>query len=263
MVVVIVRTARRLRSTGWAVALGLVLGGALGNLIDRIFRAPGFLRRATSWTSSRCSRPTASLPGVQRGRLGDRLRRRCLGACSRCCGIDFDGSRARTAPADAAEPPQPDPSQWAVTSRRLHRTLPVPDGLDGQRVDAGAGPAARAVAAPRPPTDRRRRRGRRRPGRAARATGSTAGSWLEVELPAAAGRPGRAPQAVEGLTVLYDDDDIVVVDKPVGVAAHPSPGWTGPTVIGGLAAAGLPGRHVRRGRAAGHRAPAGRRHHRA
>ncbi len=42
--VVIVRTARRLFSTGWAVALGLVLGGALGNLIDRFFRDPGFLR---------------------------------------------------------------------------------------------------------------------------------------------------------------------------------------------------------------------------
>ena len=40
VVVVIVRVARRLRSTGWAVALGLVLGGALGNLIDRFFRAP-------------------------------------------------------------------------------------------------------------------------------------------------------------------------------------------------------------------------------
>jgi 23S rRNA pseudouridine1911/1915/1917 synthase len=37
---------------------------------------------------------------------------------------------------------------------------------------------------------------------------------------------------------VYSDDDIVVVDKPVGVAAHPSPGWTGPTVIGGLAAMG-------------------------
>ena len=44
VVVVIVRMARRLRSTGWAVALGLVLGGALGNLIDRIFRAPGPLQ---------------------------------------------------------------------------------------------------------------------------------------------------------------------------------------------------------------------------
>lgn len=44
VVVVIFRVARRLRSTGWAVALGLVLGGALGNLTDRIFRAPGPLQ---------------------------------------------------------------------------------------------------------------------------------------------------------------------------------------------------------------------------
>ena len=41
VVVVIIRISRRLRSTGWAIALGLVLGGALGNLTDRIFRAPG------------------------------------------------------------------------------------------------------------------------------------------------------------------------------------------------------------------------------
>ena len=40
----ILRAARNLRSTAWAVALGLLLGGASGNLIDRIFRAPGFLR---------------------------------------------------------------------------------------------------------------------------------------------------------------------------------------------------------------------------
>jgi signal peptidase II len=44
VVVVIVRMAPRLRSTPWAVSLGLVLGGAIGNLIDRIFRAPGFLQ---------------------------------------------------------------------------------------------------------------------------------------------------------------------------------------------------------------------------
>ena len=66
-----------------------------------------------------------------------------------------------------------------------------------------------------------------------------------------------------GLRVVYSDDDIVVVDKPVGVAAHPSPGWTGPTVIGGLAAIGHRSSHQRRRRAAGHRAPARRRHHRA
>jgi 23S rRNA pseudouridine1911/1915/1917 synthase len=40
------------------------------------------------------------------------------------------------------------------------------------------------------------------------------------------------------MSVIHDDDDVIIVDKPVGVAAHPSVGWTGPTVIGGLAAAG-------------------------
>lgn len=44
VVVAIVRIARRLRSTGWAAALGLVLGGALGNLTDRLLRAPGPLQ---------------------------------------------------------------------------------------------------------------------------------------------------------------------------------------------------------------------------
>jgi 23S rRNA pseudouridine1911/1915/1917 synthase len=46
------------------------------------------------------------------------------------------------------------------------------------------------------------------------------------------------PRPVEGLNVVYEDDDIVVVDKPIGVAAHPAPGWTGPTVIQGLLASG-------------------------
>jgi 23S rRNA pseudouridine1911/1915/1917 synthase len=57
-------------------------------------------------------------------------------------------------------------------------------------------------------------------------------------MPAAEGQPPPAPLAVDGLRVLFDDDDFVVVDKPVGVAAHPSPGWTGPTVVNGLAAMG-------------------------
>jgi lipoprotein signal peptidase len=41
VIVVIVRTARRLGSAGWAICLGLLLGGATGNLLDRVFRAPG------------------------------------------------------------------------------------------------------------------------------------------------------------------------------------------------------------------------------
>jgi signal peptidase II len=46
VIVVIVRTARRLGSTAWAVSLGLLLGGAAGNLVDRLFRAPGVGRGA-------------------------------------------------------------------------------------------------------------------------------------------------------------------------------------------------------------------------
>jgi 23S rRNA pseudouridine1911/1915/1917 synthase len=71
---------------------------------------------------------------------------------------------------------------------------------------------------------------------AAKSDRVAAGEPLEVTLPAP--RPVEPPRPVEGLTVVYEDDDIVVVDKPIGVAAHPAPGWTGPTVIQGLLAAG-------------------------
>ena len=50
VIVYIVRTARRLRSLAWTIALGLLLGGAMGNLGDRLFRAPGPLRgRVVDW----------------------------------------------------------------------------------------------------------------------------------------------------------------------------------------------------------------------
>lgn len=46
-------------------------------------------------------------------------------------------------------------------------------------------------------------------------------------------------EAVQDLIVIADEEDYVVIDKPVGVAAHPSQGWRGPTVVGGLAALGV------------------------
>jgi 23S rRNA pseudouridine1911/1915/1917 synthase len=119
------------------------------------------------------------------------------------------------------------------------RQLPVPDGLDGMRVDAGLsrllGLSRTTVAALAEDgcvaVDGRA---------AAKSDRLTAGAWLEVRLPEpAAPTPIAGPQeVVAGLTVLHADDEIIVVDKPVGVAAHPSPGWTGPTVVGGLAALG-------------------------
>lgn len=64
------------------------------------------------------------------------------------------------------------------------------------------------------------------------------GAWLEVTWePKAA--PAVVPLAVPDLRIVHRDDDIIVVDKPVGVAAHPAMGWTGPTVLGALAAAGI------------------------
>lgn len=65
-----------------------------------------------------------------------------------------------------------------------------------------------------------------------------AGDVLDVTVPERRNPLEVVEEAVEGLKILLDDEDFVVVDKPVGVAAHPSPGWVGPTVVGGLAGAG-------------------------
>jgi 23S rRNA pseudouridine1911/1915/1917 synthase len=118
------------------------------------------------------------------------------------------------------------------------RTLPVPDGLAGERVDAALARMlglSRTVAAQVAGDG-----GVLLDGRAVgKSDRLPAGGWLEVDLPdAPAPAEAVVPEPVPGLLVVHDDDDLVVVDKPVGVAAHPSPGWTGPTVVGALAAAG-------------------------
>lgn len=117
------------------------------------------------------------------------------------------------------------------------RTFPVPDGLDGMRVDAGVsrllGISRTAVSALA--VDGKVQLDGVEVAKSDRLTG---GSWIEVEMPAPRAEPAVVAEPVEGMDVIYSDADIVVVDKPVGVAAHASVGWTGPTVIGGLAAAG-------------------------
>ena len=116
------------------------------------------------------------------------------------------------------------------------RLLPVPDGLDGLRVDVAI---ARLMGFSRTAAaalidDGQVRVDGAPPARSDRVRG---GAMLEVRVPQHEAAPP-APEPVAGLVVRYDDDDLVVVDKPVGVAAHPSPGWTGPTVLQGLAAMG-------------------------
>ncbi|TQJ32356.1 RluA family pseudouridine synthase [Microbacterium sp. SLBN-146] len=117
------------------------------------------------------------------------------------------------------------------------RLLPVPDGLDGVRVDQALSKMlgfSRTFAAeiaesggvlldgrPAGKSDR------------VRAGEMIDISWEDKQPPTV------VPIAVPDLGIVFDDDDIVVVNKPSGVAAHPSVGWDGPTVLGALAAAGF------------------------
>lgn len=64
------------------------------------------------------------------------------------------------------------------------------------------------------------------------------GDQLEVILPAAKGEAKLVATPIDGLKVVYDDEFLIVIDKPVGIAAHPSPGWQGATVVGAIFAAG-------------------------
>ena len=64
-----------------------------------------------------------------------------------------------------------------------------------------------------------------------------AGAMLEVDIEERSVHI--RPQLVEGMAIVYDDADLVVVDKPAGIAAHPSLGWDGPSVVEHLAAAGF------------------------
>ena len=117
------------------------------------------------------------------------------------------------------------------------RAMPVPEGLDGERLDAGL---ARLFGFSRTKAAELAAGGLVTIGGVAAGKSDRlhAGAWLEVEIPAPAAPPTVVAEIIDGLRIVYDDDHIVVVDKPVGIAAHPSPGWSGPTVIGGLAGAG-------------------------
>ena len=118
-----------------------------------------------------------------------------------------------------------------------HRSLPVPEGLDGLRLDAALSRlfgVSRSTAVEIIETGGASLDGRVR-GKGDRVL---AGAVLDVALPEPDTSPLPVPEVVPGLRVVHEDDDVVVVDKPVGVAAHPSPGWEGPTVVGGLVAAG-------------------------
>ncbi len=67
-----------------------------------------------------------------------------------------------------------------------------------------------------------------------------AGQIITVLLPEPPSGEAIPPTPLDEMKIVYQDTDLVIVNKPVGCAAHPSPGWTGPTVVGALIAAGIP-----------------------
>jgi len=117
------------------------------------------------------------------------------------------------------------------------RSLPVPEGLAGERADAAIARllgfsrtfAAEVVDAGGATLDGTT---------LGKSDRLVAGGWLEVSWTPKS-EPSIVPALVPGFAVVYDDDDLVVIDKPVGVAAHPASGWDGPTVLGALAGAGF------------------------
>ncbi|GEP32909.1 pseudouridine synthase [Nocardioides szechwanensis] len=119
-----------------------------------------------------------------------------------------------------------------------HRSLQVPEGLAGERVDAALAQmfglsrtkAADLISQGLVTVDG---------GGVAKSDRVLPGALLDVTIPHERDPLTVVPEVVEGIKILHDDDSIVVIDKPVGVAVHPSPGWSGPTVVGHLVGAGF------------------------
>ena len=244
-VVVVVYFARRVRHRGWAVGPR----AAAGRGRRQPDRPDAPRARAVPRARRRLPR-AAALAGLQRRRHVHRRRRRHL-----------------RHPADAWHPARRVASRGArpgTTRDRRRRGAAHTAGARGPGRRAGrrrAWPGCSASRAPGRRPDRRRSWSRSTGARPAKSDRVRAGCGARR-------RPSRVEadplevraEVVEGIRIIHDDDDIVVIDKPVGVAVHPSPGWTGPTVVGHLRGAGLPDRDQRRPGAAGHRAAARRRY---
>lgn len=114
------------------------------------------------------------------------------------------------------------------------RFLPVPDALVGERVDVALSRmlgmsrahATKLIDDNRVKVDEQL---------AAKSLRLTPSATIEIDM----AQPAQSAPPVVGMEILYNDEDLVVVNKPVGVAAHTGPGWEGPTVLAALEAAGM------------------------
>jgi 23S rRNA pseudouridine1911/1915/1917 synthase len=118
------------------------------------------------------------------------------------------------------------------------KLLPVPEGLAGERVDAGLAKLlglSRSVCADMITEGLVSQNGKP----VSKSDRLMHDAYLEVTMPEPKNRLEIVPVEVEGFKVIYQDEDIIVIDKPAGVASHPSVGWDGPTVPGALLALGI------------------------
>lgn len=118
------------------------------------------------------------------------------------------------------------------------KLLPVPEGLAGERVDAGLAKLlglSRSVCADMIVEGLVSQNGKI----VSKSDRLMNDAYLEVTLPQPKNRLEIVPVEVEDFKIVYQDEDIIVIDKPAGVASHPSVGWDGPTVPGALLALGI------------------------
>ena len=121
--------------------------------------------------------------------------------------------------------------------KRQERVISIPEGLDQERVDAALARMlglSRSVVVDLIESGEISKAGKV----VTKSDKVSTGDVLEILMPTAKMPPTLTATPIEGLDVVFNDEHIIVINKPAGVAAHPSPGWQGPTVIGAIIAAG-------------------------
>jgi len=122
-------------------------------------------------------------------------------------------------------------------SDREIRSLSIPDGLNGERVDAALSRLlglSRNVIVGLIDAEEVIKDGKP----VSKSFKVSTADQIEITMPAAKGEAKLTATPIDGLDVVYDDEYVIVINKPVGIAAHPSPGWQGATVVGAIFAAG-------------------------
>jgi 23S rRNA pseudouridine1911/1915/1917 synthase len=122
-------------------------------------------------------------------------------------------------------------------SEREVRSLSIPDGLNGERVDAALSRLlglSRNVIVGLIESEEVIKDGKP----VSKSLKVSTADQIEIKMPAAKSEAKLTATPIDGLDVVYDDEYVIVINKPVGIAAHPSPGWQGATVVGAIFAAG-------------------------